>query len=288
MPFTLRLLAAILIAAALAAAVSPLVAVVVGALGFRFPFERIFDRTVMVTAALVLWWWARELRLGALLRRGFRRPLKNIGPTLRGLAVAAVVIAVLFGLAAVSGAHTEPGAAKALDRLPKYVAGAIAVAIIEEGFFRAILLGGMVDEAGRTGALVLSSAIYALAHLVRAPHHIYITHFDAAAGVNNLAASFGPLIHPAAALPALLGLFLLGLVLGEAFLLTGAVYFSAGLHAGLVLGAKLWPYSGYPTHTAPPGWVGGWGHPALISGGAAWLIALLLLVLAPRLTGKRT
>jgi hypothetical protein len=146
----------------------------------------------------------------------------------------------------------------------------------------------MLDEAGRTGALVLSSAIYALAHVVRAPHHIYIAHFDAAAGMYNLAASFDALLHPVSALPALFGLFLLGLVLGEAFLLTGTVYFSAGLHAGLVIGAKLWPYSGYPTPAAPPRWVGGYGHPALISGAAAWLLALLLLAFVPRLTGKRT
>jgi membrane protease YdiL (CAAX protease family) len=288
MPFTLRLLAAILIAAALAAAVSPFVAVAVGALGFRFPFERIFDRTVMVTAALILWWWARELRLGPLLRRGFSRPLVNLNSTLRGLAVAAVVIAILLGLAMVSGGRTEPGAAAALNRLPKYVAGAIAVAVIEEGFFRAVMLGGMLHDVGRTGALVLSSAIYALAHLVRSPHHIYLTHFDAAAGVYNLSGSFDRLLHPAAALPALFGLFLLGLVFGEAFLLTGTVYFSAGLHAGLVIGAKLWPYGDQPAAAAPPRWVGGYGHPALISGAAAWVLALILLAFVPRLIGKRT
>lgn len=288
MPFTLRLLAAILIAAALAAAISPFVAVAVAALGFHFPFERIFDRTVMVTTALMLWWWARELRLGALLRRGFSRPLRNLGPAVRGLAVGAVVIAVLLGLSVASGARTEPGAAEALNNLPKYIAGAIAVAIIEEGFFRAVLLGGMLDDVGRTGALVLSSAIYALAHLVHAPGHVYIAHFNASAGVHDLAASFDRLLHPAAALPALLGLFLLGLVLGEAFLLSGTIFFSAGLHAGLVIGAKLWPYGEYPASTAPPRWVGGYGHPALISGAAAWVIALTLLALVPRLTGRRT
>jgi membrane protease YdiL (CAAX protease family) len=288
MPFTLRLAVAILIAAALAAVLAPFAALAVAAAGFHFPFPRIFDRTVMATTALMLWWWAGELRLGALLRRGFSRPMGQLGGALRGLIVAAVVIGILLGLAAVSGARTEPDAARALTQVPKYVAGAIAVAIIEEGFFRAFLLGGMLDDFGRTGALVLSSAIYALAHLVRAPGRFQLAHFDAAAGVHNLAASLEQLLHPAVALPALLGLFLLGLVLGEAFLLTGTIYFSAGLHAGLVIGAKLWPYGDAPAATAPPHWVAGYGHPALISGAAAWAMALAILALLPRLTGKRT
>ncbi|HZO82565.1 MAG TPA: CPBP family glutamic-type intramembrane protease [Candidatus Binataceae bacterium] len=287
MPFTLRLAVAFVIAAALAVAIAPFAALAVGAAGFRFPFPRIFDRTVMVTVALMLWWWARELRLGALLGRGFARPLGHVGQVLRGIAVAAVVIAILLGLGAAFGARTAPDAAAELARTPKYVAGAIAIAIIEEGFFRAVLLGGMCDDFGRAGALVVSSAIYALAHLVRAPGHFYLERLDAAAGVHNLAASFAHLLHPAAAFPALAGLFLLGLVLGEAFLLTGTVYLSMGLHAGLVIGAKLWPYSGAPA-VAPPHWIIGYGHPALISGAAAWVMALAILALLPRLAGKRS
>lgn len=287
MPFTLRFAAAVLIAAALAAVLSPLAALALGAAGFHFPFPRIFDRTVMATMLLMLWWWSRELRLVALLRRGFARPLADAGAALRGLIVAAVVVAVLLALGAAFGARAEPDAAAALARTPKYVAAAIVIAIIEEGFFRAIVLGGMTEDFGRTGALVLSAAIYALAHLVRAPDHFFLARFDAAAGIHNLAASLAQLLHPAAMLPVLVGLFLLGLVLGEAFLLTGTVYFSAGLHAGLVIGAKLWPYGDAST-AGPPHWIVGYGRPALISGAAAWVMALAILALLPRLTGKRT
>jgi hypothetical protein len=133
--------------------------------------------------------------------------------------------------------------------------------------------------------LAVSAAVYALAHLVRSPARFYLTGFDAAAGFHNLYASLAQLAHPAAALPSLVGLFLLGLVLGEAFMVTGNVYFSAGLHAGLVIGAKLWPYSDAPG-AAPPHWIVGYGRPALISGGAAWVVALVILALIPRLTAR--
>ena len=286
MPFTLRLVLALILAAALAAAIAPFAAVALASAGYRFPFPRIFDRTVMVTVAAMMGLWARELRVMTLLRRGFANPARNSRAIFRGLLVAAAVIAVLLALGALSGARNEVRTGAALARLPKYLAGAVAIAIIEEGFFRAFLLGGMVEDFGRTGALVISSAIYALAHLVRSPARFYLYRFDTSAGVHNLYASVSQLAHPVAALPALVGLFLLGLVLGEAFLATGRVYFSMGLHAGLVIGSKLWPYSEAPG-LAPPHWIAGYGRPALISGMAAWVMALAILVFVPRLTGKQ-
>lgn len=287
MPFTLRLTIALLLAAIAAAIIAPLAAIAVAAAGFRFPFPRIFDRTVMITLAVMLILWARRLGAARLLRRGFARPLDNLGGSLRGLLVAAVVIAILLALGAAFGGRDEMRAGEALARAPKYVAGAILIAIIEEGFFRAFMLGGMIEDFGRTGALAISAAVYAVAHLVRSPARFYLTSFDATAGFYNLYASLAQLTHPATALPALLGLFLLGLVLGEAFLLTGTVYFSAGLHAGLVIGVKLWPYSDAPRF-APPHWIVGYGRPALVSGVAAWVMSLIILALVPRLTGKRT
>jgi membrane protease YdiL (CAAX protease family) len=286
MPFTLRLTIALLLAAAAAALIAPVAATALAAAGYRFPFPRIFDRTVMLTLAVMMTLWARQLGVVRLLRRGFARPLDNFGAMLRGLLVAAAVIAILLALGAAFGGRDAMGLSEALARAPKYVAGAILIAIIEEGFFRAFMLGGMVEDFGRIGALAISATVYALAHLVRSPARFYLTSFDATAGFHNLYASLAQLMHPAAALPALVGLFLLGLVLGEAFLATGKVYFSAGLHAGLVIGVKLWPFSDAPG-VALPHWIAGWGRPALISGAAAWVMALALLALVPRLTGKR-
>jgi membrane protease YdiL (CAAX protease family) len=285
MPFTLRLAIALLLAAIAAALIAPFFATALAAAGYRFPFPRIFDRTVMLTLAVMLMLWARQLGVARLLRRGFARPLDNLGAMLRGLLVAAAVIAILLALSAAFGGRVEMRAGEALARAPKYVAGAILIAIIEEGFFRAFMLGGMIEDFGRVGALAVSAAVYALAHLVRSPARFYLTGFDAAAGFHNLYASLAQLAHPAAALPSLVGLFLLGLVLGEAFMVTGNVYFSAGLHAGLVIGAKLWPYSDAPG-AAPPHWIVGYGRPALISGGAAWVVALVILALIPRLTAR--
>jgi membrane protease YdiL (CAAX protease family) len=285
MSFTLRLTIALILAAAAAALIAPIAALAVAAAGYHFPFPRIFDRTVMFTLAVMMALWARELAVARLLRRGFAGPLNNLGALVRGLLVAAGVIAILLALGAAYGGRNAMSAGEAVARAPKYVAGAILIAIIEEGFFRAFMLAGMVGDFGRTAALAISAAVYALAHLVRSPARFYLTRFDAAAGFRDLYASLTQLTHPTTALPALAGLFLLGLVLGEAFLVTGNVYFSAALHAGLVIGVKLWPYSNARA-VAPPHWIVGYGSPALISGAAAWIMALIILALVPRLVGR--
>jgi hypothetical protein len=144
----------------------------------------------------------------------------------------------------------------------------------------------MKSDFGPTGALMVSSTIYALAHLVRAPGRFYVTTLELSAGVRTLGLSFSQLSAPLSALPTLIGLFLLGVVLAEAFILTGTVWFSVGLHAGFVIGAKLWPKL-MVTHHGLPGWLAGWGRQPLISGAAAWVLALAVLLLLRALSGTR-
>lgn len=283
MAFTLRLALVIVVSAIIAAIVSPFAAAAVAAMGFHFPFPRIFDRTVMAVLAAALVYQARALRIAALLRHGFDRPVRNLPHATRGFLVAIVAIAVLVFVAAAMGAHAKEGALGIWGSMPKLFVAAIAIAILEEGFFRAFLLGGMEGDFGRTGAVALSSAIYSLAHLVRAPARFYLAGIHPLAGFGNLGASLGHLAHPIALLPMFVGLFLLGIVLAEAFLRTGTVYFSVGLHAGFVVGAKLWPRM-TAAGIALPLWLGGYGPQPLISGFAAWAIAVALLILIRPLT----
>jgi CAAX protease family protein len=270
--------------------ISPIVAAAVAAMGFRFPFPRIFDRTVMVTLLAALLMWSRLLGFGALMRTGFAAPRANLARSALGIAIALAAIAALFAIALAQGpgSAVNPGAlAGALCvRSIRFVVPAIVIGIIEEGFFRAFLLGGMRRDLGPRGALAASSAFYAAAHLVRSPKHYYLTGFHPGAGLGNLAASAAQLGHPIAAAPTLIGLFLLGMVLGEAFILTGTVWFSVGLHAGFVLGAKTWPLiakGGAPVSR----WIAGAGPVPLIAAPAAWVIALALLLLMPRFLARK-
>ncbi|MGH7985712.1 MAG: CPBP family glutamic-type intramembrane protease [Candidatus Binataceae bacterium] len=298
LPFTALFSAALIAGVAAAVVVSPLAAWGVAAAGFRFPFPRIFDRTVMVTLGLAMVLLARPLRLPRLLKDGFslsaaeappgpqRTDIKQaIGLIVGGLILALIAIAVLFAVAAAMGAGGPHRASALVLRAGKYAGAAVAIAIIEEGFFRAFLLGGMRRDCGRAGALIGSAIIYSLAHLVRAPRHYYLSGYHAGAGLHDFVLSVTRLIHPGGALGTILGLFLLGLVLGEAFLLTGSAYFSIGMHAGFVVGAKSWSVLG--DHGARvPQWLAGSGPVPLIGGVGAWVIALLLMALLPVLLSR--
>jgi membrane protease YdiL (CAAX protease family) len=276
MSFTLRFTIALAIAIAAAMVLSPFAALAVHSAGFHIPFPRIFDRTVMATLLVAMLFESKRLKLWGRLRRGFEDIRANLTRAIRGFAVALGALGILFALASATGAHMASGTGE-LARLPKDIASAIAIAIIEEGFFRAFLLDGLCDDFSRTGSLAISAAIYALAHVVRSPARFYVAGFAPMAGVRDVGAGLaGVGSHGSAG--AVAGLFLLGLVLGEAFLVTGTVYFSLGLHAGLVLALKSWPQI-IADRASLPRWLFGEGRFPLVSGVAAWAIAIGILFL---------
>jgi len=278
----------VLIAGVVAAVVvAPLVAVAVAAAGWRFPFPRIFDRTVMATLLIAMLFSARDLNLAALLSSGFTHPpAQCITRAIRGFVVAMIAIAILFWLALAVGGGGVGDHEAAVALIPKYFLAAIVIAIIEEAFFRAFLLGGMKGDFGNLVALIASAAIYAVAHLVRSPARFYITGYQPAAGLITLAHSVDQFADPAVAIPTLIGLFLLGIVLGEAYILTGSVYFSIGLHCGFVLGAKMWPKI-ILSRAALPWWIAGGGAIPMIGGAAAWAIAIAILVMLGPIAGAQ-
>ncbi|MDO8431113.1 MAG: CPBP family intramembrane metalloprotease [Candidatus Binatus sp.] len=287
MSFTARF--ALAVAAGLLAAIvaAPIVATAIHSAGWNFPFPRIFDRVVMATLLIAILWTVRDLKFVPLLRAGFSAPASNWSNAMRGLAVSLCAIAILFALAAIVSGRGLRAFGPVVPRLPKYFLSAIVIATIEETFFRGFLLAGMKSDFGVRGALLVSSAIYALAHLVRSPARFFVTGYEPMAGLVTLGHSLDQFANPAVAIPALVGLFLLGIVLGKAFLLTGTVYFSIGLHAGFVLGAKLWPKI-VLGRFAMPWWIAGGGAVPLIGGAAAWLMAAAILLLLKPLSGVRT
>jgi membrane protease YdiL (CAAX protease family) len=194
-----------------------------------------------------------------------------------GLAISLFVIAILWIMAIM----VTPGSdrvdwASITTALPRLILAAAVIAVIEEAFFRAFLMGGLVADFDSAPALIISSAIYSAAHLVRSPARFYLTSLDWIAGFHCIASGLSNLAAPESA-AALFGLFLLGLLLGRGFFATAGVYLSIGLHAGFVLGAKLWRLAA-PAQALLPNWLGGFGSQPVISGAAAWIAALVLLV----------
>jgi membrane protease YdiL (CAAX protease family) len=240
----------------------------------------------MATLLIAILLIASKLNFVALMRDGFRAPATNWTNALRGIIVSLLAITILFALAALVSGRGIRAMGPVVQRIPKYALSAIVIAFIEEAFFRAFLLGGMRRDFSPRLALILSSTIYAFAHLVRSPAKFFVIGYEPTAGLTTLAHSLDQFADPAVAIPSLIGLFLLGIVLGQAFLLTGTVYFSIGMHAGFVLGAKLWPKI-VLGRAAMPWWIASGGAVPLIGGAAAWIVAALILIFLKPLIGTR-
>jgi membrane protease YdiL (CAAX protease family) len=259
---------------------APPLALGVSRLGFHFPFSRIFDRAAMAALVWGLLWQRRRLKLAARLERGFASPRANLTRALRGLGLGLLGVAMLWALAATQNLIVRADLRAMLTHAPSALATGVAVGVIEEGFFRALLLDGLQEGLGAPSALIASAAVYAAAHLVRSRSRFELNRLDMGAGLRNLAYGLGTLLR-AQALAGFVGLSLLGLVLGLAFQRTGTVYFSLGLHAALVFGLKSWRYLVVaPGDSA--GWVVGYGWPPLVSGVTAWgLLLAILLAIGP-------
>jgi membrane protease YdiL (CAAX protease family) len=271
--FSLTLIMAVALALMAAVAIAPVAAMLLAAAHFRFPFSRIFDRTVMVLLLAVLIVFGRRLRLIDLLRQGFSIRRRDFALAIVGFGFASVAIALLFAISALACRNVQSSmvAATVLQYLP----AAVLIGLVEEGFFRTLLLAGMERDFGSSAALLASSVAFAIVHIVRSPARLYLTGFHPMAGVENVGASAAQLANPGMG-PMMLGLFLLGLVLGEAFLLTRRIYCSFGMHVGFVLGAKTWRRV---ASGAIPRWLAGPGPVPLIAAPAAWALSAIMLII---------
>ncbi|MEM7146772.1 MAG: CPBP family intramembrane glutamic endopeptidase, partial [Verrucomicrobiota bacterium] len=138
---------------------------------------------------------------------------------------------------------------------------AVGAALVEEFFFRGLLMGVSLRATGRRWALIFVTFIYTVVHFLKPPDSVEIPHDGVTwwTGfwlVGQIFVQFG---NPLFVLSEFATLFAVGWVLGLARLWTGALWVSIGLHAGWIFGLKF--YSGMTRGAVPVAetlpWVGG-------------------------------
>jgi membrane protease YdiL (CAAX protease family) len=267
---TLRLLVLVLGLLAVTAVTSPWIATALEAAGFDFKFSRVYNRVfeVLLVIAFLLGW--RRLDLGSaadigLRHAGWARDLRW-GLVIGALGVGAGVTAAMLGGAMVPRLRHD--VAKTIGLAAAALLGAVIVGVGEEALFRGVLLRRFTADMGRTGGVLLSTAIYAIVHALRpgGSREVFPT-----AGIDRTLGLFAPL-GEAGVLPSLVGLFGLGLLLAVARQRTGSLWLPIGIHAAYVavfrVGRLLLDIRRTPVWLIGPGW------PPLI-GGAGGLIALV-------------
>ena len=177
--------------------------------------------------------------------------LRNIGV---GLAVGALLFSGVVAIAAALGVYRISGDGDASRLIQQAISAAIAPAIVEELLFRGILFRWIEELAGSWAGLVVSSALFGLAHIMN-PGATWFS-------------SFCIFVEA-------------GLLLGGAYMLTRSLWMPIALHfawnfvQGAVFGL---PVSGHPASGLVRAELQG---PTLLSGGTFGLEAsVIALVIA--------
>ncbi len=241
-------------------------------------FPKIFDRAVLIAAAVLLWPTFRSMRIRSLEELGLARDPRGwphlwIG-FVSGFLCMAAFGGLLFYLGVFRLKSELPWAA-----LLKVAGSAITVGILEEWLFRGVIFGFFRKALVDWPALFCTSALFSIVHFLKPPSSAEPP-TDWLDGLRVLPSCFEKFSEPALVGAGFTTLLLLGWVLGWSVLRTRGLWLAIGLHAGLVFGkfgfTKMTKRS--ITDTMP--WV---GEDMIVGLGAlsvvlcAWIMAWVLL-----------
>ena len=201
----------------------------------RFDFETFFHRSLLVAALILLWPLARSLSVRSRADLQLEPNPRWSRDLLAGFVCSAVP---LLCCAAVLLATPIYSIKNQIDWAPvgKAVAAAAVVPLIEETFFRGLILGILLKSGRRAFAVVVSAALYSIVHFLKAPEHTS-TIVSWTSGFNSIAHAFVQFTDPILVAAGFTTLFLIGWILADMRLRTRSLWLPIGLHAGWILTA---------------------------------------------------
>ncbi len=199
----------------------------------QFDFETFFHRALLVAALLLLWPLFRFLRarkMGDLEldpNPHWRRDL------LAGFLLAAIPL-LCCGAAVIALHVYSLRETISLSALGKVVASALAVPVIEEMFFRGLVLGILLRSGHKYMSIFVASALFSIIHFLKAPDRTS-TIVTWISGFNSIAHSLAQFADPMLVAAAFSTLFLIGWILADTRIRTRSLWLPAGLHSGWIL-----------------------------------------------------
>ncbi len=207
-----------------------------------YDFGKVMRRILMVVALIVLLAFGRSLRFVALVSSGIKFRPGFFRQFLLGFLLAGLPLLIYYGLGLLTGAWTihidYDSAGVTILYIIKYALIACLIGIIEEILFRGFVLQSFLESMSLPVAVCACSLIYSMLHFFKADVFVP-TGFQPLVGFVTIAQFFKPIFFEFFKnLPAIIGLFLVGVVLSYAFIKTKSLYLSIGLHTGMVFMMK--------------------------------------------------
>lgn len=262
----------------LAAALAYPVYLLAAAIGPDWAFHRVVSRfwqlTMLAGVATCVW----RLRLTGRAAWGYALPARRFAAQFgAGLAAGlATMLAVAGAFAGLSIREPLPGLG--LDQLTAALASGLgaglAVALVEETFFRGLMFGAIRRESGPRAAILLTAVVYAAIHFL-ARTRIPAAEVGPASGFVLLSGVLRWFRDPAAVADAFLSLLAVGVLLGMVRQWTGSVAACIGLHMGWVWVIKATIDTTRAVPDAPLGWLA-----SGFDGFTGWLVLAWTVLLA--------
>ena len=203
----------------------------------QFDFEVFFHRALLVSAIALMWpllRWTGVRRLADLGIRPNRRPWRDF---VAGF-IAAMVPLIVCGLILITVRVYSLRHSVSVLPLVRTLMSAIFVPVIEEAFFRGLVLGVLLQTGRKYLAMFLTSALFSILHFLKAPEGTSPV-VTWSSGFESILHSFAQFNQPMLVLAGFTTLFLIGWILADARLLTASLWLPIGLHAGWILGNGL-------------------------------------------------
>ena len=218
--------------------VSPALAHVLNYKHGSYDFGRVMRRIMMATAVILVFFLRKPLMAGTFAIGGIKQTHEWREQLQMGFLLSTGIFIFFTSYLFASGTKTLQIGAKSVGdvilHLLKILLIAGVVGCIEEILFRGFILRSFLHSMQTVSAVCASSLFYSLLHFFKAKYLI-ASGLSPLAGFAVIYYSFANIFgNLAGNLPSIIGLFLVGVVLSYAFLRTGSLYFSIGLHAGWV------------------------------------------------------
>jgi len=244
------------------------------------PQHKFISRGGLLLAVLGFWPFLKFLGLGNKADLGYDLParrfhLQLLQGLLLGILILACLSAALLALEIrlINGPKFQPWLPKIL--LQGLLSG-LAVAFIEETFFRGAMFSAIRRNGGIAAALLLTSLLYAALHFLKPQPLPDGSAVDLAGAVTGYLSAFTYMFRWEH-LDSFVALFLVGLFLALVRLRTGHIAWSIGLHAGWVMVIKTAHSVSYYDHRTELSWLAG-SYDGMIGWLAAGWIGLLCLI----------
>ena len=199
----------------------------------KFDFEDFFHRSLLICAIAFLWPLLRALGLHSFRDLQLDRNRHAMRDVIGGILLSGLPLLICSFLLLATRIFTLK-TVMPWNSLIGVLGAAIVVPIIEELFFRGLLLGILLRGLRPILATLMASAFFAAIHFLKAPIRTdeVVTWFS---GFHSIANSFAQFADPTMVLALFATLFLIGWILADARLRTRSLFLPIGLHSGWIL-----------------------------------------------------